>query len=69
MGYDLGEMEDATKVYANNAAKLAEEVQHLIEAENTTLASSKNWYIKQLHENWEEQLGLYFPGILYFHIG
>lgn len=68
MMLSLPEMEDETLRYARRAQQLAAEARCLIDA-GATLEQSELYEIRQLATSWRETLGLYFLGVLYFHVG
>ncbi|MEM9543387.1 MAG: hypothetical protein AAGA60_28330 [Cyanobacteria bacterium P01_E01_bin.42] len=58
---------ESVKMYARDAREVVTEVQHLLNTESATFAASQNWYFQQAYQDWEKYLGLWFPGILFFH--
>ena len=69
MTLDLGEMEEETVANAARAGALYEEVRRLVVTEGTTLRDSTDERIRGLADDWKKRLGLFFSGILYFHLG
>ena len=69
MGLELDEMEEETASYASRAEALFEEARRLVTTQGTELQDSTDERIRGLADDWEDRLGLYFPGILYFHLG
>lgn len=68
-GLELDEMETQTFAYAAQAEALFAEVWRLVVTEGSTLRDSIDERIKGLADGWEDRLGLFFSGILYFHLG
>ena len=68
-GYDLSEMENACSRDASSALAVGEEVRNLLETQGSSMQDFKAYELKELQRDWERSSGLYFPGILYFHMG
>lgn len=68
-GYELSEMESACVRDANSALAIAEEVRNLLETPGSSMDDFEGYELKEVRKDWKQSLGLYFPGILYFHMG
>ena len=68
-GYELAEMESACLRDVNSALAIAKEVRNLLETSGSSMADFEGYELKEVRKDWEQSLGLYFPGILYFHMG
>ena len=68
-GYELHEMEDAALRDAADAQAIGDEVRKLLETPGSSCDDFTGYHLKQINASWEETLGLYFTGILYFHMG
>ena len=69
LGLELDEMEPETESNAVLAKELFVEVRRLIGTQGATLKDATHEKIRAIADHWEEELGLYFPGINYFHLG
>lgn len=68
-GLELDEMEQKTLSDAARAEALFGEVRRLVGTARTTLRDSSDERIRGLADDWEDRLGMFFSGILYFHLG
>ena len=67
-GYELDEMEAQTRGFAGQAAGIVTEAERLMSEPGAELADSTDWLLREAADM-NGSLGLYFPGILYFHLG
>jgi hypothetical protein len=66
---DLEDMASATKENAQLAERLFLEVQKVISTPGSTVEDFNDFTLKKLKTNWEDDLGLHFTYVLYFHLG
>ncbi len=68
-GYAREEMGSACEADAKLAVSIASEVRNLLETSGSSMTDFEHLRLQDARDSWEESLGLYFPGILYFHMG
>lgn len=68
-GYTLEEMAKEIERDAETARAIYAEVSTLVETPGGTIEDAKHWQLVDVAKSWEENLGLYFLGVLYFHMG